>query len=141
MKYKGFTISDKIIDEMMEKDKELSLADACDLYLYDKGLIDNEEANELTATANKNRITQTIHEAKETTERKKTTRVKKENPLKQEIIEIIFTSLQNKLIEHRDFSFINVTNNEKYIDFTIGKRTFTVNLIEHRGKKNELIDK
>ena len=82
MKYKGFTISDKIIDEMMEKDKELSLAEACDLYLYDKGLIDNIEADKLTATANKNRITQTIHEAKETTERKKSTRVKKENPTK-----------------------------------------------------------
>lgn len=129
MKYKGFTISDKIIDEMMEKDKELSLADACDLYLYDKGLIDNEEADELTATANKNRITQTIHEAKETTERKKTTRVKKENPTKQEIIKTLYDAIANK------YDNVTITNNEKYIDFTIAEDEFTINLVMHRKKK------
>lgn len=129
MKYKGFTISDKIIDEMMEKDKELSLADACDLYLYDKGLIDNEEANELTATANKNRITQTIHEAKETTERKKTIRVKKENPTKQEIIKTLYDAIANK------YDNVTITNNEKYIDFTIAEDEFTINLVMHRKKK------
>lgn len=129
MKYKGFTISDKIIDEMMEKDKELSLADACDLYLYDKGLIDNAEADELTATANKNRITQTIHEAKETTERKKTTRVKKENPTKQEIIKTLYEAIANK------YDNVTITNNEKYIDFTIAEDEFTINLVMHRKKK------
>lgn len=129
MKYKGFTISDKIIDEMMEKDKELSLADACDLYLYDKGLIDNEEADELTATANKNRITQTIHEAKETTERKKTIRVKKENPTKQEIIKTLYDAIANK------YDNVTITNNEKYIDFTIAEDEFTINLVMHRKKK------
>lgn len=129
MKYKGFTISDKIIDEMMEKDKELSLADACDLYLYDKGLIDNEEADKLTATANKNRITQTIHKAKETTERKKTTRVKKENPTKQEIIKTLYDAIANK------YDNVTITNNEKYIDFTIAEDEFTINLVMHRKKK------
>lgn len=129
MKYKGFTISDKIIDEMMEKDKELSLAEACDLYLYDKGLIDNAEADELTATANKNRITQTIHEAKEITERKKTTRVKKENPTKQEIIKTLYEAIVNK------YNNVTITNNEKYIDFTIAEDEFTINLVMHRKKK------
>lgn len=129
MKYKGFTISDKIIDEMMEKDKELSLAEACDLYLYDKGLIDNEEADELTATANKNRITQTIHEAKEITERKKTTRVKKENPTKQEIIKTLYEAIVNK------YDNVTITNAEKYIDFSIAEENFTINLVMHRKKK------
>ena len=129
MKYKGFTISDKIIDEMMEKDKELSLAEACDLYLYDKGLIDNIEADKLTATANKNRITQTIHEAKETTERKKSTRVKKENPTKQEIIKTLYDAIANK------YNNVTITNNEKYIDFTIAEDEFTINLVMHRKKK------
>lgn len=129
MKYKGFTISDKIIDEMMEKDKELSLAEACDLYLYDKGLIDNEEADELTAIANKNRITQTIHEAKETIERKKTTKVKKENPTKQEIIKTLYEAIANK------YDNVTITNNEKYIDFTIAEDEFTINLVMHRKKK------
>ena len=28
-----------------------------------------------------------------------------------------------------------VTNDEKYIDFNVGGREFTVNLVEHRKKK------
>ena len=43
MKYtynnKEYTIPDEAIDNIMEKDEELSLADACELYLYDKELI------------------------------------------------------------------------------------------------------
>lgn len=133
MKYKGHTISDAEIDKMMDK-LDLSLEEACDMILADKEMIVDETVEELTKKAHKNRVTTVIHDAKgEKKERKP--REKKENPLKKEIINIIFTSLQKKLIEHGDFLSINVTNNEKYIDFAIGNRTFTVNLVEHRGKK------
>ena len=133
MKYKGYNISDAEIDKLMDK-LDISLEEACETILSDREVIENETVNELSKKATKNRITSTIHEAKgEKKERK--AREKKENPLKKEIIEIIFTSLQKKLIEHGDFLSINVTNDEKYIDFAIGNRTFTVNLVEHRGKK------
>lgn len=133
MTYKNFNIPDKEIDKLMDA-LDISIAEACEMYLSDHDLIEDETVEELTKKATKNRITATIHDAKgEKKERKP--REKKENPLKKEIIEIIFTSLQKKLIEHGDFLSINVTNDEKYIDFAIGNRTFTVNLVEHRGKK------
>ena len=134
-KYNGkdYNIPDEIIDNMMEK-LDCSLAEACEGYLFDHDLIESKEEKEITEKVKKSGISRTIHRAKgEKKERKP--REKKENPLKKEIIETIFTSLQKKLIEHGDFLSINVTNDEKYIDFTIGNRTFTVNLIEHRGKK------
>ena len=133
MRYKNYEIPNKEIDSLMDK-LDISLEEACELYLSDHELVENETIEELTKKAQKNRVTNTIHSAKgEKKDRKP--REKKENPLKKEIIEIIFTSLQKKLIEHGDFLSINVTNDEKYIDFAIGNRTFTVNLVEHRGKK------
>lgn len=137
MKYnyngKNYDIPDKEIDKAMES-LDISLAEACEMWLSDHDVIIDETVEELTKNAQKNRVTGTIHGAKgEKKERKP--REKKENPLKKEIIECIFTSLQKKLIEHGEFLSINVTNDEKYIDFTIGNRTFTVNLVEHRGKK------
>ena len=133
MRYKKHNIPDEKIDKLMEK-LDISLEEACETILADMDVICDETVEELTKKAQKNRITTTIHSAKgEKKERK--AREKKENPLKKEVIETIFTSLQKKLIEHEDFLSINVTNNEKYIDFTIGNRTFTINLVEHRGKK------
>ena len=137
MKYtvnnKSYNIPNEEIDKLMDS-LDISIAEACEMYLSDHDVIVNETVEELTKNAQKNRVTGTIHGAKgEKKERKP--REKKENPLKKEIIECIFTSLQKKLIEHGDFLSINVTNTEKYIDFTIGERSFTVNLVEHRGKK------
>lgn len=133
MKYNGHNIPDEHIDMLMEK-LDISMAEACEMYLSDIGEVENEEVEKLTKKAQKNRVTATIHDAKGEKKQRKA-REKKENPLKKEIIQAIFTSLQKKLIEHGDFLSINVTNNEKYIDFAIGNRTFTVNLVEHRGKK------
>lgn len=133
MRYKGHNIPDTEIDKLMNK-LDISLEDACETILCDMGVEEDKTVEELTAKAQKNRVTSTIHQAKGTKKERKT-REKKENPLKKEIIQAIFTSLQKKLIEHGDFLSINVTNDEKYIDFAIENRTFTVNLVEHRGKK------
>lgn len=138
MKYtykgKSYEINDKEIDKIMESMTDISISEACEMWLYDKELIIDEKAEELNEKASKNRITSTIHGAKNM-KREKTVRKKKENPLKKEIIAEIFDFLQNKLIEKEDFLSINVTNDEKYIDFTIGNRSFTINLVEHRSKK------
>ena len=130
---KTYNISDAEVDKLVDT-LDISIAEACEMILSDKDVIVNDIVEELTKNAQKNHVTNTIHGAKgEKKERKP--REKKENPLKKEIIDCIFTSLQKKLIEHGDFLSINVTNIEKYIDFTIGERSFTVNLVEHRGKK------
>lgn len=130
MKYKGHTIPDVEIDKMMDA-LDISLEEACEMILSDRDIIENETVEELTKKATKNQITTTIHGAKgEKKERK--AREKKENPLKKQIIEEIFYGLARNLL---DSDCIIVRNDEKYIDFCIDGREFTVNLIEHRKKK------
>ena len=130
MKYKGYEIPNTEIDKMMDT-LDISLEEACETYLFDHDLIENEEVEEMTKKATKNRITSTIHGAKgEKMERKP--REKKENLLKKRIIEEIFYGLARNLL---DSDLINIRNDEKYIDFTIDDRDFTINLVEHRKKK------
>ena len=131
MKYKGFEIPDKEIDNIVEKG--FSIIDACEMWLSDNGMIKDETVEELTAKAQKNRITSTIHKAKGEKKVKKT-REKKENPLKKEIIQTIL----NGMLEKYPFpNWFVIKNDEKYIDFTIDGREFTINLVEHRKKKGE----
>lgn len=135
MKYNGHNIPDEHIDKLMEK-LDISLAEACEMYLSDIGEVENEEVEKLTKKAQKNRITATIHDAKGEKKPRKA-REKKENLLKKEIIDAIFYYFSNK--ENLNFTIdeIKVTNTEKYIDFTSNNREFTINLVEHRKKKEE----
>ena len=132
--YKGkdYNVNDNEIDAMMEK-LDISLAEACEMYLADHDIISNETEKELTQKAQKNRITATIHDAKgEKKERKP--REKKENPLKKEIIGGIFDFFK---VEYGDLMQVYLRNDEKYIDLVIDNRSFTINLVEHREKKNK----
>lgn len=134
MKYtfekKTYNVPNEAIDELMEK-YDISISDACELWLSDNDKITNKEEEELTKKAVKNAVTQTIHGAKgEKKERKP--REKKENPLKKDIIATIYKAISSEL---SDIQSIIVTNDEKYIDFVIDNRNFTINLVEHRPKK------
>ncbi len=132
MKYKNHNVPDNEIDKLMDA-LDISMAEACEMWLSDHDVIENETVKELTEKAQKNRITATIHKAKgEKKERK--AREKKENPLKKEIIQAIYTVIANEITSSAN-TFVR--NDEKYIDFTIGNREFTVNLVEHRPKKGE----
>lgn len=135
MKYtykdKSYEINDKEIDKIMESMTDISISEACEMWLYDKELIIDEKAEELNEKAMKNRITSTIHGAKGTkTDRKP--RTKKENPLKKEIIQAILKGISENIITDGE---ITVTNDEKYLDFTVKGLEFTVNLVQHRAKK------
>ena len=130
MKYKNHNVPDNEIDKLMDA-LDISMAEACEMWLSDHDVIENETVKELTEKAQKNRITATIHKAKgEKKERK--AREKKENPLKKEIIQAIWSGISEKYYNN---GTISIRNDEKYIDFTIGNREFTVNLVEHRPKK------
>lgn len=129
---KTYNIPDAEIDKMMDN-LDISLEDACETYLFDHDIISDEKVDELSEKASKNRITHTIHGAKgEKKERKP--REKKENLLKKEIISTIFYFFTNNELNFT-IDEINVTNTEKYIDFTSNGRNFTINLVEHRAKK------
>lgn len=138
MKYnyngKTYNVPDNEIDKIMDK-LDCSIADACEMWLSDHDVIENEQIEELTKKATKNRITATIHNAKgEKKERKP--REKKENPLKKEIIAGIHDYFLDEIghIFPKDTKIV-VKNDEKYIDLTIDGREFTINLVEHRKKK------
>ena len=127
MKYKNFNVPDEEIDKLVNA-LGISIVEACEMWLSDRDLIEDETVEELTAKAQKNRITNTIHDAKG----EKKPRERKENPLKKQIIEEILYSLTRNIL---DADCINVRNDKKYIDFCIDGREFTVNLVEHRKKK------
>ena len=136
MKYtiqnKTYNIPNEEIDKLTEA-LDISIAEACEMYLSDHDLIVNETVEELTKNATKNRVTATIHSAKgEKKDRKP--REKKENPLKKEIIGRIYDLFK---IEYGDLMKISFRNDEKYIDLEIEGREFTINLVEHRKKKVE----
>jgi len=134
MKYNGFNVPDKEVDALMEK-MDISLADACELWLSDHDMVENETVKELSKKATKNRITATIHDAKgEKKERKP--REKKENPLKKQIISGIHDYFLDEIGHIFDKNTtIFVRNDEKYIDLEVNGRSFTINLVEHRKKK------
>lgn len=138
MKYnydgKTYNIPDKEIDNLVNN-LEVSIAEACEIYLTDKEIISNETVENLTKNAEKNRITQTIHQARDKKKTKKAPK-KKENPLKREIIFGIFDYFHDEIGHSlpKDTK-ISIKNEEKYIDFTIDGREFTLNLVEHRPKK------
>lgn len=134
MKYtykgKNYNVNDADIDKLMEQ-LDISLAEACEMWLSDRDLIVDETVEELTAKATKNRITSTIHQAKgEKKERK--AREKKENPLKKELIQAILKGISENISTDGE---IIVTNDEKYLDFSVNGLDFTVNLVQHRKKK------
>ena len=133
MKYtynkKTYLIPNEEIDKLVEK-YELSIAEACEMWLSDNDKIVNKEVEEMSKKASKNAITQTIHGAKgEKKERKP--REKKENPLKKQIISAILEGIKG--IEGK----IEVENDEKYINLLVEGRSFTINLVEHREKKDK----
>ena len=136
MKYKGYEIPNKEIDKMMDT-LDISLEEACETYLFDHDIIENEEVEEMTKKATKNRITSTIHGAKgEKKERKP--REKKENALKKQIISGIHDYFLDEIGHIFDKNTtISVRNDEKYIDLEINGHSFTINLVEHRKKKGE----
>ncbi len=130
MKYKNFNIPDEEIDKLMDS-LDISLEEACETYLFDHDMVESKEVEEMSQKASKNRITATIHGAKgEKKERKP--REKKENPLKKEIIQAIYTVIADEITSS---ARVFIRNDEKYIDFSCGNREFTINLVEHRPKK------
>lgn len=133
----NYTIPDTEIDKLLDR-LDISIAEACELYLCDHDVVADDTVEELTVKAQKNRVTATIHQAKgEKKERK--AREKKENPLKKEIIKAIYCGLDRYFaLGYEDLcetSTITVTNDEKYIDLILADREFTINLVEHRKKK------
>lgn len=131
---KNIIIPDKDL-EKLQKNNKISLNEAVYMWLVDEEYIDDETVDELTEKAKKNRITATIHQAKTTeTKKERKPREKKENPLKKQIIDAIYAGLCDNLDKN---VVIDIKNDEKYIDLHIDGVEFTINLVQHRAKKEK----
>lgn len=113
---------------------KISKQEAVDLWLYDEGYIDNEEADALTAKAKDNRVTATVHKAKSTEYKQKTQkeRVAKADPTKEGIISAIAEMLPSVNAEN-----VVIANKGKLIIFTIGADSYKLDLIRQRPPKTE----
>lgn len=134
MKYnfngKTINIPDKEIEKSMRVLK-LTKEEAIEMWLDDEGYTEDEEQVALTQKAKENRITATIHSAKEETKEKKTTkRERKEDPEKEMIIAEIAKILPN-FAEN-----VQITNVGKLISFNIGENEYEIDLKRKRKPKN-----
>lgn len=124
MKYKNFEIPDNAIDNLMDN-LDISLADACELWLADNGKIENEEQTAL----DKNAKTQGRH-YESTKERKPAKKERKVDKDKAEILRLI----QKAFDDHPDIVIMGQkTETELYLEYDDVK--YTVKLTKHRPKK------
>ena len=132
-------IPDKDI-ERLQNSLSISKDEAIQLWLVDEEYTTDETVEELSEKAKKNRITATIHQAKATNNQKKERkpREKKENPLKKAIINAICEGIEANVekLNANTVHFV-VTNDEKYINLTVNDLEFTINLVQHRQKKDK----
>ena len=125
MDYKGFTVPDKEVDKLMES-LDISLAEACELWLtdHDKMVNPEQEAIDKQAKKNDRRYEQTSNP------RKKAEKVRKIDFEKGYLLEIMRKALENE-INPSDFW----VKTETELNFTYNNSKYTVKLTQHRPKK------
>lgn len=135
MKYtinkKEINIPDEELDNLIDK-LDLTMEEAIQVWLEDEGYKVNEEVEALTQKAKDNKITATIHGAKADAPKAKREVVRKENPTKEAIIQIIAQTLSKQ----ENITDLKITNIGKIIEFkTNDGKSFKLDLIQRRDKK------
>lgn len=130
VKNKEVKIPDEEIKNLMDK-LELTEQEAIQTWLEDEGYEVNEEVERLTAKAKANGTARV--NARANVENKKTTRERKANPVKEEIIQILANALKNS--QNLPINAIKIENIGKIITFKVENREFKLDLIEKRQKK------
>ena len=129
----------KIPDEEIAKSMkalDLTKEEAIEMWLEDEGYLDNEEQNELTKKVNESGIMHSIHKAGDKTNRKKSDKPKvvKVSDEKKELFTEIWQNVETFAQEIGGNAKIEKEN--KLIIVQIGEKTFKIDLIEQRAKKN-----
>lgn len=130
VKNKEVKVPDEEIKNLMDK-LELTEQEAIQTWLEDEGYEINEEVEKLTAKAKANGTARV--NARANVENKKTTRERKANPVKEEIIQILANALKNS--QNLPINAIKIENIGKIITFKVENREFKLDLIEKRQKK------
>ena len=106
------------------KSLHCSVEEACDLYVYDEGLTEDETANELNAKAD--------------TQKKRKGPARKEDPIKRDLIEYLRKMIvKTDTMLDADFKVSNVTiiNPERIVQFKINDDVYEVTLSRKRKPK------
>ena len=130
VKNKEVKVPDEEIKNLMDK-LELTEQEAIQTWLEDEGYEVNEEVERLTAKAKANGTARI--NARANVENKKSTRERKANPVKEEIIQILANALKNS--QNLPINAIKIENVGKIITFKVENREFKLDLIEKRQKK------
>lgn len=130
IKGKQYHIPEKEIEQSMQA-LDISEFEAIEMWLDDHDITTNQEVEELTKKAKANKTDKIVVQSK--AEKAKTERKPRENPLKTAIINYLF----NILTKNNTLLDIKVTNTTKSIDFIAENKHFTLNLVEHRAKKEK----
>lgn len=125
---KVINIPDKDIQNLMQN-LQISENEAVYTWLVDEEIITDATVEELTKKAKENRITATVHQAKEEKQKKERKRVKKENPEKSAIIKAV-AELLTSLADN-----VTITNETKIIEFNIKDNQYKLDLICKRKPK------
>lgn len=116
--------------EKFMKSLDISEEEAIELWLEDNGYKEEcEEVKELTAKAKANKTDKIVVQSK--VNKAKTERKPKENPLKSSIIQYLYKILA----QNPTLLALNIENPTKTIDFIAEGKHFSLNLVEHRPKK------
>jgi len=116
--------------ENFMKNLDITEQEAIDLWLEDNGYKEEcEEVKELTAKAKANKTDKIVVQSK--VNKAKTERKPKENPLKSSIIQYLYKILA----QNPSLLALNIENPTKTIDFIAEGKHFSLNLVEHRPKK------
>ena len=126
---KTIRIPDQDLDRI-EKGLKVSKEEAIEIWLEDEGYLDNEEQNALDEKAKASKITQTIHQARAETTKKRTV-VRKEDTTKEGIIATLAETLKDIAED------VNIVNVGKLITFRLGNETFKLDLIRQRKPKEK----
>ena len=131
LKGKEINIPDEELDNLVDK-LDLTIEEAIQVWLEDEGYEVNEEVEALTQKAKDNKITATIHGARADAPKAKREVVRKENPTKEAIIQILAKTLSNQ----ENITDLKITNIGKIIEFkTNDGKSFKLDLIQRRDKK------
>lgn len=128
---KVVNVPDKAVSEYM-KMFGLTKSQAVEMWLEDEGHLHNEEQEALERKAKENRITATIHEARNYTKKTQRERVKKEDPTKEGVITAIA-----EILPTVGATDVVIVNSGKIITFRIGNDEYKVDLTRKRPPKDK----
>lgn len=128
IKGKPYHIPEKEIEQFMQA-LDISEFEAIEMWLDDHDITTNQEVEELTKKAKANKTDKIMVQSK--VEKAKTERKPKENPLKSTIIQYLYKILA----QNPTLLALNIENPTKTIDFIAEGKHFSLNLVEHRPKK------